>query len=504
MSARTLGLFALLLALLPIGCKVYVASKLAPSEISDSDIVTEVVTIDGRRILFDDDGGRLVAATDSASRGLPRRSRFRIRGLSAGKQTMNLPIDSVLYVRADVVDGVASTVLTIVTAAVPVGALLVAAVAAGSCPYVYSYDGSEWHFDAEPLGGSVCEGLKKTDYSRLEHLREVDGEYRLLIRNVMDESQHLDEISLLVVDHAPGTEATSDLAGTIHLITSPVAATRAVDEHGRDLLPLLRATDGAAWVSSPDIDTTTTARLRTRLTLTFDRPAGARTAKLVVNAGTTPWGAMMVRRMLELRGDRAERWCNAVTNGEREAYDLYRFNEREELYFLKVFVRTADGWTQKGFISGGGPFSIEEKVVTLDLTEVVGDVIEVRVDPPIGFWTIDHVALEVADAVAEARPLTATSAIDHNGKDVARLIRDVDRQYLTLPLTSDSTIVEFDAPPPPRDGMVRTVFLKSNGWYDVHIDRTRPEQTERLRELTETPGAIIRFSSREHAKWRVN
>ena len=66
-----------------------------------------------------------------------------------------------------------------------------------SCPFVYSYDGENYIFDAEPLGGAISEGLKKTDYSRLEHLKGVEGKYHLFLRNELEETQYTDAIKLL-------------------------------------------------------------------------------------------------------------------------------------------------------------------------------------------------------------------------------------------------------------------------------------------------------------------
>ena len=64
-------------------------------------------------------------------------------------------------------------------AAVTVGTLaLIVGVAVAlkqSCPFVYSWDGTRYVFDAEPYGGAISRGLEKDDFSRLEHLRAQDG-----------------------------------------------------------------------------------------------------------------------------------------------------------------------------------------------------------------------------------------------------------------------------------------------------------------------------------------
>ena len=50
------------------------------------------------------------------------------------------------------------------TVAIIVG---VAAATKQSCPFVYSWDGKQYVFDAEPYGGAITRGLEKDDFSTL-------------------------------------------------------------------------------------------------------------------------------------------------------------------------------------------------------------------------------------------------------------------------------------------------------------------------------------------------
>jgi hypothetical protein len=75
-----------------------------------------------------------------------------------------------------------------------------------SCPFVYSWDGSQYVFDAEPYGGAITRGLEKDDFTQLEQLREQDGLYRLKMVNEVDETQLTNLTELWVVDHLLGPE----------------------------------------------------------------------------------------------------------------------------------------------------------------------------------------------------------------------------------------------------------------------------------------------------------
>ena len=74
-----------------------------------------------------------------------------------------------------------------------------------SCPFIYSWNGSEYVFDAEPYGGAVTRGLERDDYSELENLRAENGLYRLMVTNEVPETQYTNLMELQVVDHPAAT-----------------------------------------------------------------------------------------------------------------------------------------------------------------------------------------------------------------------------------------------------------------------------------------------------------
>jgi len=70
-----------------------------------------------------------------------------------------------------------------------------------SCPLVYSWDGSGWRLDSGTFGGAITRGLQRTDVDGLDHLTPADGLLKLRVTNELDETDHLDALELLVVDH---------------------------------------------------------------------------------------------------------------------------------------------------------------------------------------------------------------------------------------------------------------------------------------------------------------
>ncbi len=103
-----------------------------------------------------------------------------------------------------------------------------------SCPMVYSWDGSQWLLDSGTFGGAITPGLQRTDVDGLDHLVPMDGVLKLRVTNELDETDHIDALELLVVDHAPGTRIAPDGTGRLHVLRDPVAPVAETDELGSD------------------------------------------------------------------------------------------------------------------------------------------------------------------------------------------------------------------------------------------------------------------------------
>jgi hypothetical protein len=204
-----------------------------------------------------------------------------------------------------------------------------------SCPFLYSFDGKKLVFDAEPYGGAFCPALKRTEWCVLEHLKEANGRYSLLMTNELDETQYTDELKLVVVDHDSSVSIAPDAAGKIHTIADPAAPLSARDAAGATILPLIREKDGLSWQSSLSSETTgKPAAVRDTLEFEFAKPEAAHTVKLLVNASTTRFGAAMGKKFLAMHGGGLSKWYDEVDKkgpAFNRVQDWYR---SEELYML--------------------------------------------------------------------------------------------------------------------------------------------------------------------------
>ena len=369
-----------------------------------------------------------------------------------------------------------------------------------SCPFIYSWDGSRYLFDAEPYGGATTRGLERDDYAELEHLRPEGGTYRLMVTNEVNETQFTNLFELLVVDHQPGLRVGTDEHGTLYTLADVRPPVTAFDREGRDLLPWLQRTDRLIWEPMPSADTA--GPLRQEVTLAFPKPPGVTRAKLVADVATGLWGSEMIREMLLLWGGDVGAYYAAL-DGRASARDsLLAWNLREELYALKIYVQESGGWRFGGVLSGGGPFIAEERVVPLDISRVVGDTLRIRLSPPLGFWAMNSFAVDYSrDRPVRVDTLRLVEARDSSGSVLAALAAS-DDQYYAMPQIGDRAYLTFRAAPQ-RPGEERTVFLHSRGYYRLHLPESGAADTATLRRLRDEPGAVLRFAVERFAHSRL-
>ncbi len=369
-----------------------------------------------------------------------------------------------------------------------------------SCPFVYSWNGQKYVFDAEPYGGAISRGLERDDYSELEQLVPDHGFYRLTVKNEVQETQFTNQMELLVADHGDVRVALND-AGKLYTLSSIHPPSAAVDETGRDLLPWLKATDRLIWEREPE--TNPNADMRQNIRITFPRQASATRAKLVVNAATSLWGSYMIKLMSELRGSENEAWHRAIDSNPLEAASLLAWNQREELFALKIDVEEPEGWVQRGILLGGGPFVSEDRVIELDLRRVKGEQLNIRVRPPKGFWAFNSLGVDYSsDQGVQTQVLHPVEARDSVGRDRLAEILSSDNSYYEMPNIGDQGTIAFKAPPA-KAGLKRTVFLHARGYYQLHLDETGRSDPATLIWIMTTPDAAARFAGMRYAAWQA-
>lgn len=479
------------------GC--YTENQITPEQARSGDyMIVKIVTNDGEVVKF---SSHVLPGEEARVEG------DSIVGLCDSTQGLQVPYSipllkvSRVYVQTTDVAGAILTTIGVAAGLVAVF-FIVVALTKKSCPFVYSFDGSRYVFDGEPYGGAICEALKRTDWCRLDSLKAVDNQYRLLLANEVDETQYTDEFKLCVVDHDTNTDVVLDADGKPYTIAERLRPVYIHDSHGTNLMKWLSVKDDVFWETDlSSRDAKKNADLRDTIMFGFTKPAGITAGKLLVSASTTLWGSQMLKRMTELRGSAVNRWFTALKNPAFR-HLVNAWDEREELYKLKVKVKVSGKWRTRGWITGGGPFITEERVVPLDLTGVNGDTVQVMIAPPAGFWQLNSFNMDYSsEPTPTVREFGAQSAVGDNGADLRSNLDSTDGRYYVCSRTGQKAFLVFSVPDQ-APGTARTIFAKVSGYYDLHLTAKGSPKSDILQRIAYEPGFPVRFAIEEYHKWQ--
>ncbi|HTO72349.1 MAG TPA: hypothetical protein VMJ30_00955 [Gemmatimonadales bacterium] len=362
-----------------------------------------------------------------------------------------------------------------------------------SCPVVYAWNGHDWQLQSGTFAGAVAEGVARTDVTAMPAAATSDGELRLQVRNELVETDYLDAISVLAVDHPSGVSIAPDAKGRVHAVGAQEHAREARDFSGREIASLLAAADGRSWESAVQArDTAAPSSLVDGIELVFTRPSGVQTAQLVVDARNTSWVPFMLERTLSHHSRAARAWYDSLRTNSKAAEEYRAAIIREA--GLRVSIQKGGAWVPQGVVVDPGPEITRRQVVAVDLTGVEGSEVRVRLESTPSFWMIDHVAMsydvEPPLAVQELSPATALTA---EGKDVLSLVATGDNRAWGF---EPGEQAELHFPVPALSaGMERTYLVKTTGWYTIHVPDTGVEDYASLQRIIREPGAVAKLST---------
>jgi hypothetical protein len=226
----------------------------------------------------------------------------------------------------------------------------------------------------------------------------------------------------------------------------------------------------------------------------------AKQARLAIKACTTPTGIMMGQEFLKPYGFILPLWYGLINRKGKAYQELREWYRTQELYLLSCKVETPTGWEERAIIYGGGPLVPEERVYTLDISDIPGDSITLMLAPPINYWMIDYLALDFSPAVQlllqEVR--LAKPVYPHQAKAVESM-QYTDGLYHVMEHQGDSLEISFPVPRQ-QPGTQRTVFLKGCGYYTYHLPARGLPQWSLIKKLWQ-PDYAAHYTIKFHAAW---
>ncbi len=369
----------------------------------------------------------------------------------------------------------------------------------GSCPFVYSYDGKSYILDSETFSGAILKGLQRTDCDRLEYLVDIDNTVKLKIANDLSETQYVDNLKVLAVDHPLHTTIVARSPFDFYTIAVPHGPRSAEDFRGNVITRLVVADDTLSWISNPAGRSPGDPNsIRDGLTLRFDRPRGARRAKVVLALRNTPWALEMEAQLLRLQGSDLERWYDAM-NSDADMRDGFIDAVKREA-MLHVQMWDGRSWKTLDFVPFPGPYVEKSTVAIADLQGTPETELGIRIESTAGLWTVNSVQVDFTpDIPVPVSEALCVGARDNHGNDLRQSLSGIDGTYYVLK-QGDEAELAFSLPAK-RAGRSRSFFLLSNGYYTMDIPSAGTPQRELLARLGSEPGAFGKYTTGLFNAW---
>lgn len=368
---------------------------------------------------------------------------------------------------------------------------IVVALTKTSCPFVYVDYGNGWELVGEAYSGAAFRSTQRDDLLPLPELGDA-GTIRIRLRNEAHETQYTDRAELVIVEHAPHVRALSTFDGRAVLVGEARVPGSARDGRGHDVTSLVSGRDERLWLTDPQaVAAVEDGRLEDQLTVEFTMPPNG-TPVLELVAANTAWLDLVFGRFFAAMGDHLPVYL-ARGNDSAAGPRIQRWREREGVDLI-VELRTGDSWQRVAVVPTVGPAALREIAIPLPLDRTrEPDPLTVRVRGGLGFWRIDRLALSVLDdGVPAVQRVQASRAHATAGRDELAAISATDGHYDALSEMSESLEMAFSLPPR-VDGLSRTAFLFTSGYYNVHTPVQARFRPGTLKTIRDEAGALSRF-----------
>jgi hypothetical protein len=361
-----------------------------------------------------------------------------------------------------------------------------------SCPFVSGYDGTTFKLQGEIYGGAIYPSLQRDDYLPLD-LQPVNGLLQVKISNELQEKQHTDLAELWVIEHDASIKVLPDEHGNLYSVNAEANPIKAVASN-KDVSDQLLAHDDKYYNFS--------SKQRNgvnELELSFNKPAEANNAKLVLQLKNSYWLDYVYGELVKHLGGYFNTWSKQQQS--KTADELTKWKNEQALP-LMVEVKTSSGWKQVASLTTIGPVAYREIVVPLELKDVETKHLEVRLSTGFMFWEIDKASIDYsANKDYKITKLHPVSAIDELQNDVRQSLMKTDKLFLEQPVPGNVATINYNAPIA-KEGNRMTYILHANGYYEHVRDFTGKPNVKFLKGFKE-PQALSTYSMQKYQQLNV-
>jgi hypothetical protein len=332
-----------------------------------------------------------------------------------------------------------------------------------SCPFVYSYDGEKWNFEHEAFVFSVIKSAETKTYDRLKYLKEVNGSYYLRIQEDLTEVSFIDDFKFYLVDHEKEGFVMPSLDGSVHVIQNLEKPISCFDKRNNDCLREVASVDSLFYKDDFSlIDIEDKSTYQDWIVLDFEKPEDATSVKLFLNVQKQQIVTDIYTFYLRSIGENYwNYWQNLL--GSNLLSNLFK-DMLNNAIDLRVEVWDGDEWVSHSYIKAGLD-TLDDFLLTLDISEVDSESLKVRLISTKGFYKIFYVAVDYSDDGEMKVSLIEPEYVVFNDEvDVGLKLGVEDKNYLSLE-KGDYVNLKYNLPVEHKDWQ-RDPYISIKGYYN--------------------------------------
>lgn len=338
---------------------------------------------------------------------------------------------------------------------------IIVALTKSSCPYVYAYDGEAYIFEGETYGGAIASNLQRDDYMPLPSLIPTNKTFRIRISNELKERQYTDLAQLVVVEHKSNQKVLLDKEGNPHFVHNVKKPTEAVSYGGENLLPSLIDKDKEVFFFN-DEDYS-----QNGIVMKFTKPKNTEMGKLVLNGKNTLWFDYQFGEFLSLFGDFYDEYMGKQSQ-KPQAEREQRIIDND--FPLSIYVKKKGAWKLVDYLYTIGPLASRDFVIAIELSEIKGDQVEIKVETGFMFWELDFAGMDFTmDEDVKVDHLKPVKALGTGSEDWTAALSETDHQYMSQEHVGEVTEIVYRALKASKNHE-QTYFLHTSGYYELIRD----------------------------------
>lgn len=363
----------------------------------------------------------------------------------------------------------------------------------GSCPFISVYNGSEFITQGELYAGSVYPQMARNDYLQLNMVPVSDGKFRLKISNDQQEVQNTDLAELMIITHDKNVQMHVDQDGKLYSISDPLTPVAATTNNRNIVDDVIKQNDDLVY----SFDDTSSGMHNNPVQLSFDKKTNAGKAKLILNVRNGFWMDLVFNKMSEGYGTYYPEFVKQ--QHAKSAEQLKTWRDMQDIP-LTVSVLTSNGWQKVQDIVSVGPLAFRDIVVPVNLENIPGDKVQVKLSAGFMFWELDYAVIDFSnDQQYTIEKLLPSKAVDEKGNDVTQLLTVADEQYLVQPVPGTLTTVDYVYDRTVPANKTQTFVLHSKGYYEYVRDFKNKPDVVFLQQF-KNPGALSNYSMNLYKK----